>query len=214
MAAARSTLGQPARKWAGRTQGGQKKFHEIHWLFGAMTAVLVLKDGELHVYESSPGFLKSLLAAKTTITTNPESLLSVEEQNQGPPTRKDPSKAWNGRTLNAMKKAHEIHVLYGAQTAGLIFNKDKCELMLYESQQNLVAVPDGVKSIQNISGAKFTRVRNKRTLTAGSRQGQAPSLRSRESDVLDSSILESFRPTQSSPPKGTSILRIGQYFSI
>jgi hypothetical protein len=214
MPAARSTAGQPVRKWAGRTQGVQKKFHEIHWLFGAVTAVLVLKDDELHVYESKPGWVKGLPEAKTTFTTAPENLLTKEDQARGPPTRKDPNKAWNGRTLNAIKKAHQIHTLYGAQTAGLIFNKETCELMLYESRQNLVRLPDGVKSVQRIPRERFTWVRDKQKPTrARPRQDRAPaSFRPREPDVLDSSILGSFAPAQPTPAK--SILRLGQYFSI
>lgn len=215
MPAARSTAGQPVRKWAGRTRGVQKKFHEIHWLFGAVTAVLVLKDGELHVYESETGFVKHLPAANTTFKTAPEDILTEEDQAQGPPTRKDPSKAWSGRTLNAMKKAHEIHTMYGAQTAGLIFKKETCELMLYESQDNLVGVPDGVK-LRKIPRTRFTRVRDKRKPgMAGLRRDWAPiSSQPTESDVLDSTILDSFAPTQPKPARPKSILRLGQYFSI
>ncbi|KAK4108371.1 hypothetical protein N656DRAFT_784122 [Canariomyces notabilis] len=216
MPAPKSTTGQPVRKWAGRTQGVQKKFHEIHWLFGAVTAVVVLKDDELHVYESKPGWVKGLPAVKTTFTTTPENLLTREDQARGPPTRKDPNKAWNGRTLNAMKKAHQIHTLYGAQTAGLIFNKETGELMIYESRQNLVGLPDGVNRVRRIPRERFTWIRDKqKPTTAGPWQGRAPaSLRPGESDVLDSFILDSCTPAQPTPAKAKGILRLGEYFSI
>ncbi|KAJ4285989.1 hypothetical protein N0V88_008176 [Collariella sp. IMI 366227] len=49
---------------AGSTTGAQKKFHEIHWVFNVVTAVLVFKDGNLDVYESESGFLKCLPDAR------------------------------------------------------------------------------------------------------------------------------------------------------
>ena len=53
------------------------------------------------------------------------------------------NKAWKGRTSNAMKKIHEIYALYGAQTAGLIFDKKTGELMIYESQRGFITLPEG-----------------------------------------------------------------------
>ncbi|KAG7289855.1 hypothetical protein NEMBOFW57_006232 [Staphylotrichum longicolle] len=99
------------RIWAVRTQGAQKKFHEIHWIFDVVTAVLVLKDGSLDLYESEPGFLKSLPNAKSIRKQTRENIFTLEDQAKGPPELKDLNKAWKGRTANAMKKMHEIYVL-------------------------------------------------------------------------------------------------------
>lgn len=44
------------KKWACRTKGIQKKFHQLYWMFGVQVAVYVVKDGELNCYESRLGF--------------------------------------------------------------------------------------------------------------------------------------------------------------
>ncbi|KAK3901964.1 hypothetical protein C8A05DRAFT_34342 [Staphylotrichum tortipilum] len=215
----RNSAELPARRsWAGRTQGAQKKFHEIHWIFDAVTAVLVFKEGNLDVYESEPGFLISLPDAKSIRRLARENLFTVEDQAQGPPKLKDMNKAWNGRTSNAMKKIHEIHALYGAQTAGLIFNKTKGELMIYESRRGFVTLPDGVQTVRRIPAERFTKVCDHRKPTKpGPRRNPPAHGFGQESEVLDMSILEkptSFEPPQLRPSAGANILRIGQYFSL
>jgi hypothetical protein len=216
----RGSSGVPARRsWTGRTQGAQKKFHEIHWIFDVVTAVLVLKDGSLDVYESEPGFLKSVPDAKNILKITRENLFTLEDQAQGPPKLKDLKKAWNSRTSNAMKKIHEIHVLYGAQTAGLIFDRTKGELMVYESQRGFVTLPDGVQTVQRIPAERFIKICNHRKPTKPGPRHKIPSHGlHRESEVLDMSILDkpsSFEPPPLRPSTGTTnLLRIGQYFSL
>lgn len=216
----RSSAEVPVRRsWTGRTQGAQKKFHEIHWIFGVVTAVLVLKDGSLDIYESEPGFLKSLPDAKSIRKIEPGNLFTLEDQAQGPPKRKDLNKSWNGRTSSAMKKLHEIHALYGAQTAGLIFDKKKGELMVYESQRGFATLPDGVQTVQRIPAERFTKVCDHRKPTKlAPRRNQPPHGPRQESEVLDMSILDKpigFEPPQLRPSAGaTNLLRIGQYFSL
>lgn len=198
------------RIWAVRTQGAQKKFHEIHWIFDVVTAVLVLKDGSLDLYESEPGFLKSLPNAKSIRKQTRENLFTLEDQAKGPPELKDLNKAWKGRTANAMKKMHEIYVLYGAQTAGLIFDKKTGELMIYESQRGLINLPDGVRTVQRIPAERFTRLCDRKSTKPAPRRNLLG-----QEEVLDMSILD--RPATFEPPQlrpATGILRIGQYFSI
>ncbi len=163
------------RGWATRTRGAQKKFHEIHWIFDVVTAVLVWKDGSLDVYESEPGFLKSLPDVMSTRKTTRENFLTLEDQVRGPPEIKNLNKAWNSRTSNAMKKLHEIHALYGAQTAGLIFDEKEGELMVYESQRGFITLPDGVQTVQRIPAEGFTRLCDlQKSTKPGPRQNLPP----------------------------------------
>jgi hypothetical protein len=220
MPPASSNAELPVRKvWAVRTQGAQKKFHEIHWIFNVVTAVVILKNGILDVYESEPGFLKTLPEAATIDRKEPSDLFTVEDVSQGPRRHKDLNRAWNGRTQNAMKKVHEIHAKFGAQTAGLIFNTKKGELMVYESHPGFATLPDGYRTLHRIPKARFTKSRDHRGPTdAEARQDLRLSSSSQEPDILDMSILD--KPanvglSQLRPQRGSSgFLRLGEYFRI
>ena len=161
------------KPWATRTHGAKKKVHDLHWIFGAKTALLVMKDGELDVYESDPGFLKKLPEAEKTKKETAMDLLTLEDQDQGPSQPKDREKSWKGRTVGVMKKIHEIHSLYGATTAGLIL-KDGL-LIIYESKPNFAPRPDGVQNVQTITAKRFTRARERaQPLPAVPRFGRNP----------------------------------------
>jgi hypothetical protein len=203
----------PRKVWAVRTQGAQKKFHEIHWIFNVVTAVVILKNGILDVYESKPGFLKTLPKAATINRNDPSDFFTVEDVSQGPRRHKDLNRAWKGRTHNAMKKVHEIHVKFGAQTAGLILNT-KGELMVYESHSGFATLPDGFQTLHRIPKARFTKSRDHREPT----DAEARQASSQEPDLLDMSILD--KPanvglSQLRPQRGSSgFLRLGEYFKI